>query len=67
MTEKLKPCPFCGGRASIRAVTPVHSSDAKKYGYGDYFVMCENCLTTSNNYNTEERAAEHWNRRYMNG
>ena len=66
MSKEIKPCPFCGGRATIRAVTPVHSN-VKAYGYGGYFVMCENCLTTSNNYNTPERAAEHWNRRYIDG
>ncbi len=64
---ELKSCPFCGGRASIRAVTPVHEANVKAYGYGGYYVMCEDCLTTSNNYNTPERAAEMWNRRYMNG
>ena len=61
---ELKRCPFCGSLSvSIREVTPVHSPNVKAYGYGGYFVMCNNCLTTSNNYNTPELAAELWNRR----
>ena len=58
--SELKPCPFCGGTASIRAVTPVHD------GYGGYYPMCNDCLTTGNNYSTYEKAAEAWNRRYIN-
>ena len=60
---QLKPCPFCGGKASIRSVTPVRDTNYKAFGYGGYFVMCDDCLTTSNNYNTPEMAADHWNRR----
>ena len=40
MTE-LKPCQFCGGRATIRGVTPVYDHHVRTYGYGGYFVMCE--------------------------
>ena len=64
MSEELKPCPFCGGTATIRQVTPVTGTSAsRETGYGGYFGMCENCLTTSNNYSTPEKVAEHWNRR----
>ena len=64
MTEKLKPCPFCGGKATIRKVLSVSGSLASSAtGYGGYFVMCCNCMTTSNNYSTAEICAEHWNRR----
>ena len=65
MTDELKPCPFCGGKAEVRSVTPVHDPNIKTYGYGGYFVMCVDCLTTSNNYNTAEKAAEMWNRRVL--
>ena len=64
--SELKPCPFCGGTASIRAVTPVHDPNIRAYGYGGYYPMCNDCLTTGNNYSTYEKAAEAWNRRYLN-
>ena len=56
MNEKLKPCPFCGGAAKFHQTT--HTSSV-----GGFFVMCDKCLTSSNNYSTEEIAAEKWNRR----
>ena len=64
MTEELKPCPFCGGKATIRrteALTDTNTS--REHGYGGYFAMCEKCMTSGNNYTTEEICAEHWNRR----
>ena len=63
MNETLKPCPFCGGKASIRTVTPIIVGASKDTGYGGFFVMCDKCLISSNNYSTAEIAAEHWNRR----
>ena len=63
--SELKPCPFCGGKATIRVVTPVHDTNYKAFGYGGYFVMCNDCLTSSNNYSTEQVAADHWNRRVL--
>ena len=68
MTEKLKPCPFCGGKATIRQITPVSGSLAsRETGYGGYFAMCCYCMTTSNNYSTAEICAEHWNMRTNDG
>ncbi len=58
MTEGLKPCPFCGGRAVIREV------ETRTYRIGGYYVMCGNCLTSGNNYKTKQKAADAWNRRY---
>ena len=52
--DSLKPCPFCG---SVPAMC--HS----KY---DWFVMCPNCKTTSDNYSSDEIAASMWNRRVQN-
>lgn len=59
MTE-LKPCPFCGGKASIRTVP---SGLTKGHIRNCFFVMCNQCLTSSNNYNSTILAADHWNRR----
>mgnify|MGYP002625721244 CR=1 FL=1 len=53
MTEKLRPCPFCGGEAAAH----------KTPGLGGNYVMCSKCLTSGNNYPTPEIAVEHWNRR----
>ena len=62
MTE-LKPCPFCGGKSTIRQVTPVR--DGLTLTYNGYFVICEECLTSGDNYSTKERAIDAWNRRYQ--
>ena len=61
--NELKKCPFCGGTASIREVTPVRKNNSKFFGCGGYYPMCNNCLTTGNNYSTYEKAAEAWNNR----
>ena len=51
MTE-LKPCPFCGGEASMYIA------------YDDgYYVCCDECGCGLPVYNTEEEAIEAWNRR----
>ena len=57
MSIELKPCPFCGGAAKV------HEMQSKTSRVGGYFVMCNKCLTSSNNYSTTENAIEHWNRR----
>ena len=67
LAERLKPCPFCGGKASIRQTTPLTGGTSRETGYGGYFVMCDWCMTSSNNYSTEQAAAEHWNRRTHEG
>lgn len=62
--EKLKPCPFCGGKARLftefRGITPVA------------FIRCDKCrvrtadVCASINYTAVETAAEAWNRRADN-
>lgn len=51
---KLKPCPFCGGKA--------------EYMRGDRYkwVHCTSCLATTGNYYTVKDAAQAWNRRADN-
>ena len=59
MSEKLKPCPFCGGKAEVR-------TDENE----EYYVSCTKCFTlvgyctdTWGEYETETEAIEAWNRR----
>ena len=55
---KLKPCPFCGGEASVINTTAL-GLDCKS-------VMCRKCKAKVNNFNgtnSEERAINAWNRR----
>lgn len=58
MMYKLKPCPFCGGEAKVKA-----------YSNGTHFwcqVSCDRCGVTQdgirNDYG-EKQAVEAWNRR----
>ena len=59
--QGLKPCPFCGGKASL--------NDNSSCSY----VHCEKCGATgesfnmSKKYSSDEKAAEAWNRRSDNG
>lgn len=74
MSEELKPCPFCGGEAVIKAVN-------RNYGL-TIWCQCQKCgartegyLPNTNNEdatidsieNCKNRALEKWNRRVDNG
>ena len=50
---KLKPCPFCGGEASIN----------RPSGRMLFCVVCDDCDANSGYYFTEEDAALAWNDR----
>jgi Lar family restriction alleviation protein len=52
--EVLKPCPFCGGKAT-----------ARKFENGWYGVVCDDCPCDFGRYwlYTREEAIEAWNRR----
>ena len=52
MTEKLKPCPFCGGEAAVSY------SIVKKY-----FITCLKCYASTKLKDTEGLAIKAWNRR----
>ena len=57
MTDKikLKPCPFCGGKAKILNEYSV--------GFEAYYAWCENCRYSSSIYDDKTDAVEAWNRR----
>ena len=56
MKNKLKPCPFCGGEATI-----------KRNLYGDYYIACNNknclCVAFTIIFARESEAIGVWNRR----
>ena len=56
MTEKLKPCPFCGGKAVYSSITFLHGDD-------QCHVECEKCGFTTENFKTRYDAIDAWNRR----
>ena len=55
MTE-LKPCPFCGGEAETLTAESMHGG----YLFG---IMCSDCRSRGDVYNTEAEAIEAWNTR----
>lgn len=67
MTEKLLPCPFCGGDAKLKTA---RKSDGQ-ISYDSIYVACLNCRSTGLSYTTyynvssnpEEEAIAAWNRR----
>ena len=61
MSEKLKPCPFCGGEAALQY--------GRFYGnefYKDYFCFCDECEASTTYFPTVAEAIEAWNRRVNN-
>ena len=57
---ELKPCPFCGGEASLvkrKLKTGFYPSG------GTYYVHCKNCLITTQPRSKKEPVIEIWNRR----
>lgn len=55
MTE-LKPCPFCGGEAEVLTAESMNGG----YLFG---IMCNDCRSRGDVYNTEAEATEAWNTR----
>ena len=56
----LKPCPFCGSKATLHRdsweTSPGHKAVV-------YWVKCSRCRSSSYEYHTPEQAAAAWNRR----
>lgn len=58
MSDNLKPCPFCGGQASVQMM--FHSMLSN-----EYFVKCKKCgAETERYYKGRYGAVKAWNRRY---
>ena len=53
MTEqKLKPCPFCGGKA-----------ETYPYYFNEWYIGCGECSCDLGVFDTKEEAIEAWNKR----
>jgi Lar family restriction alleviation protein len=58
--DKLKPCPFCGGKAYIS------NEDCYGYEHDDFIVNCDECnlqFGFASQFETEEDAVKAWNTR----
>ena len=55
-TYKLKPCPFCGGKAEINNLIKFDNNDR-------FWVECKECGIGTKIYDSEQEATEAWNRR----
>ena len=56
MSDKLKPCPFCGGQGGLVF------EDVDYVGH-EYAVQCNKCGIITEYYENPIIAIEHWNRR----
>ena len=52
--EALKPCPFCGGKASVFEMAGLNTG---------HCVQCESCGAGIAGFDTEDEAREAWNTR----
>ena len=59
MKEKLKPCPFCGGKAILNAENITAAPVPTTY----YRVFCAECPCTMGVFMYADEAIEAWNRR----
>ena len=58
MTEKLKACPFCGGKAVLE-------SDPS-WGKATYYIYCSECGVETLQFKTKKEVRTVWNRRANN-
>lgn len=69
--DKLKPCPFCGGEATIDEIPP-HKHVIATFMpdcEGECFIECTKCgcMIGADGADAKEKVIEHWNRRVGNG
>ena len=60
--DKLKPCPFCGGKAELYESEAYNLKTEEKEERIRFFVICEECTALTCG-TTKKRAIEAWNRR----
>ena len=65
--DELKPCPFCGGEATI-VPHEFYSAATNTFKVESYGVMCKKCETSGYQFfGCEEHAVAAWNRRVNDG
>lgn len=64
--EKLKPCPFCGGKAELYESEAYNLETEEKEEQIRFFAMCEECTALVCGL-SKKVAAERWNRRASDG
>lgn len=65
MSEELKPCPFCGGKAS-HVYDPEGTIDTEKRPWR-YTIVCDRCCASTGLCWSDEMAIKLWNRRANDG
>lgn len=60
-SERLKPCPFCGGNADLYSITIGFNEERV------FYIQCDKCLSRSGKWGKKENAIDMWNRRTDNG
>ena len=63
MTDKLKPCPFCGGTAKVKAkkLTGTFRKGLIRQAINDaWFVRCEKCHSKTAHYQREDSCINAW-------
>ena len=61
MKEKLKPCPFCGGKAELYKVE--WKMDKRGVPSRPYWIFCTECNIATPSVGTKRAAIKRWNRR----
>ena len=62
---KLKPCPFCGGKAIMKTDPDIPGLNGYQIGCESKATQyhCPGCISTSAHYWNKEMAVSSWNRR----
>ena len=63
-SEKLKPCPFCGGKGEVYQAPTMLNLEIDDDAY---WVQCRNCFSRVGNSYSQVEAINAWNRRTDNG
>lgn len=68
MTDKLKPCPFCGGKANLTVKRiPTEKDNCIIHDFKDeYAIRCNKCMASTKWYKSITTAEKNWNRRTYN-
>lgn len=61
--ERLKPCPFCGGKAVTHACAELENESARVIYSGKYGVHCSKCGVSTLPFPYEAAVIDVWNKR----